>query len=183
MNRPFAIAALLLLPLTSFSQSFSTQSYPAGSGSTQLIQADFNGDHIPDLATVNNASNTVSIYINNGDGTFRAHLEFATGSGPVSLAAVDLNKDGEMDLVVANNQADAAHSISILMGNGDGTFQTHRDISGGPFPNSITSGDFNHDGNQDIVTSSASPANAVFVNLGDGKGGVLAQKTTTGFGA
>ncbi|MGZ4830577.1 MAG: FG-GAP-like repeat-containing protein [Candidatus Angelobacter sp.] len=183
MNRPFAIAALLLLPLTSFSQSFSTQSYPAGSGSTQLIQADFNGDHIPDLATVNNASNTVSIYINNGDGTFRAHLEFATGSGPVSLAAVDLNKDGEMDLVVANNQADAAHSISILMGNGDGTFQTHRDISGGPFPNSITSGDFNHDGNQDIATSSSSPANAVFVNLGDGKSGVLAQKTTTGFGA
>ena len=50
MNRLFVIATLLLLPLISFSQSFSTQSYPSGSGSTQLIQADFNGDHIPDLA-------------------------------------------------------------------------------------------------------------------------------------
>lgn len=183
MNRLFVAVAFLLVSLISFSQSFSTLSYPAGSGSTQLIQADFNGDHIPDLATVNNSSNTVSVYINNGDGTFRAHLEFATGAAPVSLAAVDLNKDGKMDLVVANNQADAAHSVSILLGNGDGTFQPHRDISGGPFPNSITVGDFNHDGNPDIATSSFSPMNAVTVNLGDGRGGVLAQKTTTGFGA
>jgi FG-GAP-like repeat len=183
MNRLVVVAALLLLPLSSFSQSFSTQSYPAGSGVNQVIQADFNGDHIPDLATVNNSSNTVSILINNGDGTFRAHMEYATGTGPIALAAVDLNKDGKMDLVVANNQADAAHSISILLGNGDGTFQAHRDINGGPFPSSITIGDFNHDGNPDIATSSFSPENAVFVSLGDGRGGVLAQKTTTGFGA
>jgi hypothetical protein len=183
MNRLLVVAALLLLPLTSFSQSFTTQGYPAGAGVNQLIQADFNGDHIPDLATVNNSSNTVSILINNGDGTFRAHTEYATGAGPVALAAVDLNKDGKMDLVVACTQVDAAHSISILLGNGDGTFQAHRDISGGPFPNSITVGDFNHDGNPDIATSNFSPVNAVTVNLGDGKGGVLAQKTTTGFGA
>ena len=183
MNRLFVAVVFLFVSLTSFSQSFSTQSYPAGSGSTQLIQADFNGDHIPDLATVNNSSNTVSVFINNGDGTFRAHTEFATGTAPVSLAAVDLNKDGKIDLVVANNQADAAHSVSILLGNGDGTFQAHRDISGGPFPNSITVGDFNHDGNPDIATSNFSPVNAVTVNLGDGKGGVFAQKTTTGFGA
>jgi hypothetical protein len=182
MNRLFAAVALLFVSLTSFSQSFSTQGYPAGAGVTQLIQADFNGDHIPDLATVNNSSNTVSILINNGDGTYRAHLEFATGPGPSGLAAVDLNKDGKMDLVVSNIQADAAHSISILLGNGDGTFQAHRDINGGPAPNSITVGDFNHDGNPDIATSNFATVNAVVVNLGDGKGGVLAQKTTVGFG-
>ena len=183
MSRLLVAVAFLFVSLTSFSQSFTTQGYPAGAGVNQVIQADFNGDHIPDLATVNNSSNTVSILINNGDGTFRAHTEYATGPGPIALAAVDFNKDGKMDLVVANNQADAAHSVSILIGNGDGTFQAHRDINGGPFPTSITVGDFNHDGNPDIATSSSSPANAVFVSLGDGRGGVLAQKTTTGFGA
>jgi len=185
MNRLFVAAVLLSASLTSFGQSFSTQGYSAGAGANQLIQADFNGDHIPDLATVNNSSNTVSIIINNGDG-FRAHTEFATGPGPTGLAAVDLNKDGKMDLVVSNSLADAAHSVSILLGNGDGTFQPHRDIDGGAVPNSITVGDFNHDGNADIATSNSSgpssAVNEVVVNLGDGKGGVLARKTTTGFG-
>src|SRR6476646_12130445 len=143
----FAIASCLLLSLTGFSQSFTTQSYPVGSGPAQLIVADFNGDHIPDMATANNSSNTVSILINNGDGTFRAHTEYATGPSPNGLAAVDWNKDGKIDLVVSSTQSDAAHSISVLLGNGDGTFQAHRDIGGAPSPNSITVGDFNHDGN------------------------------------
>jgi hypothetical protein len=190
MNRFVASVFLFFASLTSFGQSFTTQGYFVGAGANQLIQADFNGDHIPDLATVNNSSNTVSIIINNGDGTFRAHTEFATGPGPTGLAAVDLNKDGKLDLVVSNSQADAAHSVSILIGNGDGTFQPHRDINGGAVPNSITVGDFNHDGNPDIATSNfsgpetaAATLNEVVVNLGDGKGGVLARKTTTGFGA
>jgi hypothetical protein len=181
--KSFLIAAFILLAsILSSSQSFTTQSYPIGGSAVQVIQADFNGDHIPDIATVNQNQNTVSILINNGDGTFRAPLTFATGLSPISIAAVDLNKDGKMDLVVANNQAAPGASVSILIGNGDGTFQPHRDINGGPTPTSITVGDFNHDGNSDIATSSASQGNAVYVELGDGKGGILAQKITTGFG-
>ena len=182
MKHLFLVALLLLLSLTSFGQSFTTQAYPIGSGANQIIQADFNGDHIPDLATVNTSSNTVSILINNGDGTFRAHTEYATGPSPLGLAAVDWNKDGKMDLVVVNNGADAAHSVSILIGNGDGTFQPHQDIPGAPNATSITVGDFNHDGNPDIATSSNTPVNAVYVSLGNGNGGVLAQKVTSGFG-
>src|SRR5690242_15873375 len=178
----FAIASCLLLSFTGFSQSFTTQSYPVGSGPSQLIVADFNGDHIPDLATVNNTSSTVSILINNGNGTFRPHVDFATGPSPVGLAAVDWNKDGKMDLVVVNSGADAAHSVSILIGNGNGTFQPHHDIAGAPSANSIAIGDFNHDGNPDIASASNSPVNAVYVSLGDGHGGVLAQKATSGFG-
>jgi hypothetical protein len=183
MKRLFAAAFCFFVSLTCFSQSFSTQSYPVGAGPAQLIVADFNGDHIPDLATVNTSANTVSILINNGDGTFRPQLEFATGPAPVGLAAVDWNKDGKMDLVVANSAADAAHSVSILLGNGDGTFQPHHDIPGAPNANSIAVGDFNRDGNPDIATSSNAPVNAVYVSLGNGHGGVSAQKITTGFGA
>jgi hypothetical protein len=75
----FAIASCLLLSFTCFGQSFTTQSYPVGSGPAQLIVADFNGDHIPDLATVNNSANAVSILINNGNGTLRPRVDFATG--------------------------------------------------------------------------------------------------------
>ncbi|HEY6248438.1 MAG TPA: VCBS repeat-containing protein [Candidatus Angelobacter sp.] len=182
MKRLVLAGFCLLVSLACLGQSFTTQSYPVGSGPSQLIVADFNGDHIPDLATVNTSSNTVSILINNGDGTFRPHLEFATGPAPVGLAAVDWNKDGKMDLVVVNGGADAAHSVSILIGNGDGTFQPHQDIPGAPNANAIAVGDFNHDGNPDIATSSHSPVNAVYVSLGNGSGGVLAQKITTGFG-
>jgi hypothetical protein len=173
-------AFCLFVSLTCFSQSFSTKSYPVGAGPSQLIVADFNGDHIPDLATVNTSANNVSILINNGDGTFRPQLEFATGPGPVGLAAVDWNKDGKMDLVVANSAADAAHSVSILLGNGDGTFQPHHDIDGAPNANSIAVGDFNGDGNPDIATSSNNPVNAVHVSLGNGRGGMLGLFKDTG---
>jgi FG-GAP-like repeat/FG-GAP repeat len=183
MTRLSLLAFCLFSPLICFSQSFSTKNYPVGAGPAQLIVADFNGDHIPDLATVNTSANTVSILINNGDGTFRPQIEFATGPAPNGLAAVDWNKDGKTDLVVSNGGADAAHSVSILIGNGDGTFQLHHDIPGAPNANSIAVGDFNHDGNPDIATSSNNPVNAVYVSLGNGQGGVVAQKVTTGFGA
>ncbi|HZD93838.1 MAG TPA: VCBS repeat-containing protein, partial [Candidatus Sulfotelmatobacter sp.] len=182
MKRFLLTAFCLITSLTCFTQSFTTQSYSVGSGPAQLIVADFNSDHIPDLATVNNSANTVSILINAGNGTFRPHVDFATGPSPVALAAVDWNKDGKVDLAVLNSGADAAHSVSILLGNGDGTFQPRRDMAGAPNANSVAVGDFNHDGNPDIATSSNSPINAVHVSLGDGKGAVLAEKVTTGFG-
>ena len=182
MKRLFTAAFCFFISLTSFTQSFNTKSYPVGGSAGQIIVADFNGDHIPDVATVNGDTNTVSILINNGDGTFRPHLDFATGPGPSGVAAGDWNKDGKMDLVVSNGGADAAHSVSILLGNGDGTFQPHHDIAGAPNANSIAVGDFNRDGNPDIATGSNTPVNAVYVSLGNGKGGVTAQKITSGIG-
>ena len=182
MKHLFAFLFFLSLSTFCFSQSFSTQSYPNSGLAGQIIAADFNGDHIPDLATVNGDTNTVSILINNGDGTFRPHMDFATGPGPSGLAAVDWNKDGKMDLGVSNGGADAAHSVSILLGNGDGTFQPHHDIAGAPNANSIAVGDFNGDGHRDIATASNTPVNAVYVSLGDGEGGVTAQKITSGIG-
>jgi hypothetical protein len=181
MKYLFVAAFFLFASLSCFSQSFSTQSYPTGGLAGQIIAADFNGDHSPDNPTVNGDTNTVSILINNGDGTFRPHLDFATGPGPDGLAAVDWNKDGKMDLVVSNGGAAAAsQSVSILLGNGDGTFQPHHDIIGAPHANSIAVGDFNGDGNPDIATSSNSPVNAVLVTLGNGRGGMLGLFQDTG---
>ena len=169
MKCHLVVAFFLFASFSCFSQSFSTKSYPVGSEPAQIITADFNGDHIPDIATANSASFTVSILINNGDGTFRPQLEFATGPRPLGLVAVDWNKDGKMDLVVVSAEADPEHKVSILLGNGDGTFQPHQDIPGAPNAVTIAVGDFNHDGNPDIATGENLLGNDVYVSLGNGK--------------
>src|SRR5262249_44441071 len=63
---------------------------------------DFNGDGIPDLAVANWRSNTVTILLGNGDGTFEESATIDVGLGPVSIAVEDFDRDGKQDLAVAN---------------------------------------------------------------------------------
>ncbi|HEV7966251.1 MAG TPA: FG-GAP-like repeat-containing protein [Candidatus Acidoferrales bacterium] len=109
--------------------------------------------------------------------------DYDTGKGPVSVAIADFNMDGHPDLAVAN-QSDG--TISILLGNGDGTFVAETTpctlpscialpavtTTGGTInasPSAITTGDFNNDGNMDIaVTDEAN--SRVMILLGDGDG-------------
>ena len=60
------------------------------------------GDGIPDLVVANAGSNTVSVLLGNGNGTFQAQQTFATGTSPSSVAVGDVNGDGKPDIVVAN---------------------------------------------------------------------------------
>ncbi len=77
-----------------------------------MTAGDFNGDGKLDLAVANYGSNTVSILLGNGDGTFQSHLDYRTGGGPSAVAAADLNDDGGLDLVVANA---ASNTASVLL--------------------------------------------------------------------
>src|ERR671930_267732 len=127
----YAITALLSLFFATGlqAQSFTVHEFSAGAGPMDNVRADFNRDGIADLANVNNHSSSVSVLLGNGDGTFRAPLQSAAGEAPVALAVVDLNNDRIPDLVTANQGPDADHSLSVLIGNGNGTFQTHRDFN------------------------------------------------------
>jgi hypothetical protein len=141
-----------------------------GSSPVALAVADFNGDGKPDLAVVNNTSpGTVSILLGNGDGTFEPQVQYATGNTPVALAVADFNGDGKLDLAVLNNVNPPPGSISVLLGNGDGTFQPHVDFAVGQTPVAIAAGDFNGDGNQDLAVVDQGDT-AVSIMLGNGDG-------------
>ena len=100
---------------------------------------------------VNSGSNTVSLLLGNGDGTFRGQVEYPTGNNPVGVVAGDFNSDGRVDLAVVNEN-DA--TVSILLGNGDGTFSSEAPVAVGENPVALAGGDFNGDGKIDLITLS-----------------------------
>jgi Bacterial Ig-like domain (group 3)/FG-GAP-like repeat/FG-GAP repeat len=125
---------------------------------TSVTVGDFNGDHKLDLAIANIGSEgTVSVLIGNGNGTFQPQVEYKTGTGfssiPFSVAAADVNGDGKLDLVAANEGDDTGNAcISVLLGNGDGTFGASANYFSGSSPGSLAIADFNHDGAPDLVS-------------------------------
>ena len=102
------------------------------------------------------------------------------GSRPQNTVLGDFNNDGHLDLATTNA---TDNTISILLGNGDGTFQLQATYAAGTSPSAIASGDFNHDGNLDLVVSNPN-ANTIGVFLGNGDGTFLpVQSYAVGSGA
>jgi len=91
---------------------------------------------------------------------------FSTGSGPNAVVSSDFNGDGKLDLAVANS---ASSNVSILLGNGDGTFQAPLNLNVGSGPVSVVAGDFNGDGKLDLAVAN-SASNDVSILLGNGDG-------------
>jgi hypothetical protein len=150
------------------------RSFPAGSEPTSVAVGDFNGDGTLDLAVTNfiQTSDTVSVLLGNGDGTFQVAQSYAVGIQPESVAVGDFNGDGIPDLAVANRGTPNNYtnsSVSVLLGNGDGTFQTARSFATGRAPYAVAVGDFNGDGFLDLAVAN-NVGNSVSVLLGNGDG-------------
>jgi hypothetical protein len=151
--------------------------YAVGSGPVALVAGDFNGDGRTDLAVANYDDSDMSVLLGNGDGTFQHQLTYPVGSSPVALVAGDFNGDGRTDLAVTNagsldshgNLIPGTSTVSVLLGNGDGTFQHQVTYAVGNAPSALVAGDFNGDGRTDLAVANAD-SNTVSVLLGNGDG-------------
>jgi hypothetical protein len=132
----------------------------------RMSDQDFNGDGKPDLALV--TASGVSIFLGNGDGSFRAGGQFAAGAPSGTIAAGDFNADGKLDLAVTGTDA-----VWILLGNGDGTFQPATQSAAGMKPDWLAVGDFNGDGRLDLAVTNLGQSflqGAISILLGNGDG-------------
>jgi hypothetical protein len=139
------------------------------------VTADFNNDGHLDLATTN-LGGTVSVLLGDGRGGFGAAIDSdGTGGNHASLAVADFNNDGNLDLAGVSSDYEAYPSgwLGVLLGNGDGTFQAPTVRGTQYMPVSAAAGDFNNDGNSDLVVTEddLGSSGVVEVLLGNGRGG------------
>lgn len=134
------------------------------------VAADLDGNGFPDLAIVNEDSNDVRVFLNLADCTSEMSDVVTpvapTGAKGSPSETADFDGDGHMDLCVANFNG---NSISVLLGNGDGTFQPQQEIGGADDAHGIAVLDADGDGDFDIATSNQG-TNSMALYLNDGNG-------------
>ena len=130
---------------------------------------DFNNDHLIDLVVANSATNTIGIFLSQGDGAFAEQKTYPTDldSHPCSVAVGHLNSDDYVDVAVTNY---ATNNIGVFFGNGDGTFRDQWHFStNSSHPLFVTTADVDNDNATDLVVVNYG-TNSVGILLGYGNG-------------
>ena len=131
-----------------------------------ILSGDFNKDGKPDIATANQGSNDVAVFLGNGIGGFSTKPKVTVGVSPMAMVQSDFNGDGIIDLATANF---TSKNISILLGDGIGGFTASSFItSTANAPLYLTVTDMNKDGKKDLLVTTQ---NGFEIYTGNGLGG------------
>jgi hypothetical protein len=151
--------------------------YATGLNPTSVASGDFTNNGLLDLVVVNggdtgfNTDDSISLLLGNGNGTFQAAKSFSA-TNPYAVAVGDFNGDGNLDLVVTNWEElfSGTHgTVTIYLGNGDGTFLPGESFDVGKGPSSVAVGDFTGNGILDLAVTNQNN-NSVSILLGNGDG-------------
>ena len=152
---------------------------------------DFNGDGNLDAVVANNGNNgqgSVSVLIGRGDGQFKTRVSYPVSGGANSVAVGDFNNDQILDLVVTTNPGSSVglNAAVILLGNGDGTFQSSQlihNFGNSNLASAVTVSDFNNDKYSDlaVAVSNSDNSGSTFVFLGKGDGKTFTQSANLTF--
>jgi len=147
--------------------------YNVGLGSDEILTADFNHDGNLDLAVANAGTNTVSILLGNGDGTFRPANDIVIGGHPKAIAAADFTRDGFADLAVIDCIPNVKCNLLIYRGNASGNLTIWQKIGLPGAPNMakglMVTADFNIDGRPDLALVAGNTRAMIFTDNAFGK--------------
>ncbi len=136
---------------------------PTGTNPTGLEVADLNSDGNLDVAVANHSPGTISVALGVGDGSFLPPTHYSNLNNAYDLVIIDVSGDGILDLVTAHWTV-----VSVLRGNGDGTFQSSISHPAGSSAVAIDAADFDSDGDFDVTVAAYNGGFDVLRNNGDG---------------
>src|SRR5262249_17211155 len=148
-----------------------TYQVPRTAQSLSAAVGDFNEDGRLDLVVATEVPTRLTVLLGNGDGTLGKVVEVPVGSRSYASAVAvgDVDRDGHLDLVVTHFYDG---TLSVLPGDGDGSFQYARVYEVASLPRSVAVADFNDDGWLDVATTGLRNGLSVLLNRGDGTLGI-----------
>jgi hypothetical protein len=176
---PVPVRAAAAAPTPPHTYVFGRASFVTGNSPIALARGDLDGDGIPDVVAVDGQDDAISVLLGTAQGSFQPKVDYPTGTEPNAIALGDLDGNGTLDVVVVDQNCPSGTcgpgSVSVLLGNGDGTLQPAVSYATDTNPQSVAIGDFDEDGIPDLavvnaITIITQGPGTVSILLGNGDG-------------